>query len=227
MKDNSNHLKNVISLSRVQSDQRFPVISAVEAYWTALRGGRSVPFRFDIDPRGIEHALEYTFMLERIAPGIARLRFAGSHLNDLMGMEVRGMPLSALFAGGARAAITDTLEQVFSTPAIADLTLRYAGRFGVSPLDARMVILPLQSADGQIDRAMGCLISNGTIPSGACRFDITDTRTTHLPPHISAAPRPRMAFAEAQAPFAPQRSARIAKGPNTTRPALRLVTFDD
>lgn len=227
MKDNSNTMNNVISLSRAASGPLFPMVSTVEAYWNALRRGRSAPFRSDIDPRGIERALEYTFMLERIAPGIARIRFAGSHLSDLMGMEVRGMPLSALFAAGSRTAITRRLEQVFSTPATADMTLRCGGRFGVSPLNARMLILPLQSAEGQIDRAMGCLVSNGRIPGGACRFDIIDTRTTTLPPHSAENRQPCRAFAEVQAPFVLQGAAPVSKRPNATRPALRLVKFGD
>ena len=33
-------------------------------------------------------------LAERIAPSMAKLRVAGAHLSDLMGMEVAGMPLS-------------------------------------------------------------------------------------------------------------------------------------
>ena len=61
-----------------------------------------MPRRAEIDPRGIENALEYAFILERIAPGMARIRLAGIHLSDLMGMEVRGMPLTS-FIDAARA----------------------------------------------------------------------------------------------------------------------------
>ena len=66
---------------------------------------RAVPMRSDVDPRGIERSLEHAFILERIAPQMARFRLAGMHLTDLMGMEVRGMPTTALFAPAARAAL--------------------------------------------------------------------------------------------------------------------------
>ncbi|MEM1421046.1 MAG: PAS domain-containing protein, partial [Pseudomonadota bacterium] len=58
-----------------------PGLSLVEAYWEGLRAGRLVPRRADVDPRGIDQALEYSFILERIAPGMARFRLAGMHLN--------------------------------------------------------------------------------------------------------------------------------------------------
>ncbi|MCB2111761.1 MAG: PAS domain-containing protein, partial [Rhodobacteraceae bacterium] len=80
----------VVPFAQTRSCMRFHSISVVRAYWEALRAGREVPYRSEIDPRGIESALEHTFVLERIAPRIARFRLAGVHLCDLMGMEVRG-----------------------------------------------------------------------------------------------------------------------------------------
>ena len=100
--DKSDHKsQNVIEMSDHHPESGYAAIAQVEAYWEALRGTRIVPKRSEIDPRGIEGALENAFIVERVAPGIARLRIAGSHLNDLMGMEVRGMPLTALFNPGA------------------------------------------------------------------------------------------------------------------------------
>lgn len=69
------------------------VVADLRAYWDELRQGRAVPTRADVQPAGIGDGLDYAFILERIAPGAARFRLAGRHLVDLMGMEVRGMPL--------------------------------------------------------------------------------------------------------------------------------------
>ena len=55
------------------------------AYWSGLQDGRTVPKRADIDPRRIEGLLSDTFILERIAPGLARFRVAGANLAELMG----------------------------------------------------------------------------------------------------------------------------------------------
>ncbi|MEC9102783.1 MAG: PAS domain-containing protein, partial [Pseudomonadota bacterium] len=90
--------RKVVNMTQFASSARFQPIKEVEAYWQAIRAGRLVPRRSDIDPRGIERALEFAFVAERIATGLGRLRIAGSHLTDLLGMEVRGMPLTAFFA---------------------------------------------------------------------------------------------------------------------------------
>lgn len=87
--------RNVFEMMDYRADAGFSAMAQIEAYWEALRGSRLMPKRSEIDPRGIETALEYTFVLERIAIGMARLRIEGSHLNNLMGMEVRGMPLTS------------------------------------------------------------------------------------------------------------------------------------
>ena len=97
---------NVIPLMPRRSEILFPALREVEAYWSGLRDGRAMPARADVDPRGIQSALEYAFILERIAPGVARFRVAGMHLNDLMGMEVRGMPLTAMFVPEGRKEIS-------------------------------------------------------------------------------------------------------------------------
>ena len=88
MKPKASHGQNVISMFGYKCETQFPAINEVEAYWEGLRMGRTVPMRSEIDPRGIERALEFTFILERIAPGLARFRLSGMHLNDLLGMEV-------------------------------------------------------------------------------------------------------------------------------------------
>ncbi|MGB3313565.1 MAG: PAS domain-containing protein, partial [Albidovulum sp.] len=134
---------------------RFSHISEVRDYWEALRCGRGVPFRSEIDPRGIERALEYAFVLERVSPQVARFRLAGLHLNDLMGMEVRGMPLTSFFTPKARHDVSDVLQAVFSGPSTADFTLKAEPGFGKSEMQARLLILPLKSDLGDVSRALG------------------------------------------------------------------------
>lgn len=220
MTDNSAQTHNVVSMSRFQSNQQFPVISQVEAYWQALSTAGAIPMRADIDPRGIERALEYTFVLERIAPRVARIRLSGMHLNDLMDMEVRGMPLTALFGVPAREEIAAVLETVFTSPATALLTLVSPRGIGAPALDARMLLLPLQSTQGVVDRALGCLVSNGAIGRGPRRFEVSTRKITRLGALApeKAPLRPR-SFAEDQAPYSPAKAER----PDASRPALRLV----
>jgi hypothetical protein len=164
----------VVSLAEVAQDMRFPVLGDLESYWQGLRGDRLVPARSEVDPRRIEDALEYAFILERIAPGMARFRLAGMHLNDLMGMEVRGMPLTSFFVPEARKRVSAALEQVFDAPAIARMTLAGETGLGRPGLDARLLLLPLKSDFGDVSRALGCLSTVGPVGRAPRRFSVLD-----------------------------------------------------
>lgn len=125
----------------------------ITSYWEALREGMGVPYRSEVDPRGLEGLLEYMFIVERLPDGQARLRVAGMHLNRLMGMEVRGMDLRALFVPDVRVEVARAFEQVFDTPACMS--------FDLCRRTGRVVALPLRGPTGAIDRAMGCIIAPG------------------------------------------------------------------
>lgn len=148
------------------------VISGLRQHWEALRGSRAVPDRVDVTAPGLAEALDYAFILERIAPGTARLRLAGRHLIDLMGMEVRGMPISALLNPGFRGRMSDVLETVFQGPQIVELYL-FSQKTEFSPaLPARMLLLPLKSDLGDVTRILGCLIAEGQVGVTPRRFDL-------------------------------------------------------
>lgn len=159
-------------MDRFRSGTGLSPIRQTEAYWTALRDGQDVPFRSQIDPRGLEQVLEYAFVLERVAPGIARFRLAGQHLCALAGMEVRGMPLTAFFTPGARPQICAVLEHVFDTPAVAELALEGERHSFGCACEARMLLLPLKSDLGKKDRALGVLIAEGDTGRTPRRFDV-------------------------------------------------------
>lgn len=148
------------------------VVAALRRHWEMLRGPRPVPDRADVTASGLDAALDYAFILERIGPGTARLRLAGRHLIDLMGMEVRGMPISALLNPGYRGRMSDVLESVFQAPQIAELYL-FSQQTEFSPaLPARMLLLPLKSDLGDITRILGCLIAEGQLGITPRRFDL-------------------------------------------------------
>ncbi|QFT60001.1 PAS domain protein [Sulfitobacter sp. THAF37] len=187
--DNSHHTsQNVIAMSEYQPESGYAAIAQIEAYWEALRGSRMVPKRSEIDPRGIEGALENAFIVERVAAGIARLRIAGSHLNDLMGMEVRGMPLTALFAPPARQEVSKTIEEVFQAPGTATFKLTAPAAEGRPEGEARMILLPLKSDLGDVSRLLGCLVYRGTIGLAPRRLDVVDRSFTMLLPGGDAQP---------------------------------------
>jgi hypothetical protein len=201
-------------------------LQEVRAYWEGLRRDGGLPDRMDIDPRGMDQALAHVFLLERIAPGVARFRVAGMHFTEVMGMEVRGMPLTAMLEPASRGPAATLLEDVFSMPAIVELAVQAQTGLGRGPLDGRMVILPV-SDNGVCDRALGCFVTLGTIGRVPRRFQVVRQRTERLRPAgglaAAAAETASHAFAEAPAPFMGQDAAR----PQRSRAHLRLVLPDE
>lgn len=205
-------------MDRFRSGASLSPIRQAEAYWTALRKGTDIPFRSQIDPRGLEQVLEYAFILERVAPGIGRFRLAGQHLCQLAGMEVRGMPLTSFFTTDGREGMAATLEYVFDTPAVAELTLRGERQALRGGCEARMILLPLKSDLGDCTRILGVLIADGDFGRKPRRFDIADTQLRDL---VSGAERPDPAQQAVQG-FAEAQTVLGGKAP-----WLRLVKSDD
>lgn len=209
----------------------FPAVAAVEGYWDGLANGSRPPARADIDPRGLEEALEYAFILERIAPGIGRFRLAGMHLNDLMGMEVRGMPLTAMFTAAARKQVSALTEAVCADPQIATLTLQSKGGIGRPSIDSKMLMAPLLDETGQITRILGCFQSKGQVGRQPRRFDVIDAQVRSLTPIYQMpseiAKQPIADFAESQTPFLHRITGDEKRAEPLTGPALRLVSSND
>jgi hypothetical protein len=204
----------VISMDSFRSGCSLSPVRQAEAYWTALRRGDDVPHRSQIDPRGLENILSQTFVLERIAPGIARFRLAGQKLNEMAGMEVRGMPLTAFFTPAARKQVSASLEHMFDTPAIVELTLSTVATRNNPAQEARILLLPLRSDFGDVSRALGVFVSEGNPTKTSQRFDVvaTDLRpvTANIPTQKQPDPKStnevNAGFAETQAKFGVERS---------------------
>lgn len=168
--------QNVVKMYNYRTDTGFSALSQVESYWEALRGSRLVPKRSEIDPRGIEHALEYTFVLERIAIGMARFRLAGSHLCNIMGIEVRGMPLSSFITPSGRETLGSVLEDVFQRPSACELEMVAEVGRKKPAMEARMVLMPLRSDLGDVSRILGCFVAKGELGTQPRRFEIVTTK---------------------------------------------------
>ena len=164
---------NVLPFQAGHPAQHDPALARIEAYWTEIRAGRLVPARSEIDPRGLEGVLGHAFILERLTTGLARLRIAGSHMTELLGMETRGLPLSTIFAAEARDTLADALESVFDEPASVRFTLKSEAGFGRKELTGGMVLLPLRSDLGDITRVLGGLSLNGPVGRTPRRLTIT------------------------------------------------------
>ena len=209
----------------------FSAVAQVDAYWEGLRKGRLMPARAEVDPRGLEQALEYAMMLEVVAPGVARIRVSGNHLSDLMGMEVRGMPLTVFIEPAGRTKMMDVIDRVVQCPQVADIKLSNSGGVGRPAMTARLLLAPLSGNEQGNPRILACLQSKGSIGRVPRRFGINDVHTrrivasavetTQIP--IPRKPVPNPEFAEAAARFdpAPKPTSRRSE-----RPYLRLVKSD-
>lgn len=218
----------VVAMTQVDFGAGRRATAELRAYWEALRNGRPVPARSDVDPRGIQRSLDYAFILERVAPGMARFRLAGMHLNDLMGMEVRGMPMTAMFVPQGRQRLADAMERVFKDPAVAELTLNAETGIGKPPLSARLLLLPLKSDFGDVTRAMGCLVAEGPIGRTPRRFEVASVEVGPILTGVTdlrdlPAPARAPTFAEPPRPFTPAPN----MTPEQRRAQLRLVKSED
>lgn len=215
--------ENVVSMNRFRKGGTLSPLRQAEAYWTALRRGDDVPSRSQIDPRGLENILSNTFILERIAPGIARFRLAGAVLNEMAGMEVRGMPITAFFTADSRKQLSAAMEHMFETPAIVELELQIEGPRLHSPREARMLLLPLRSDLGDISRVLGVFVTDEESSAATSqRFSISSIEMRSVAkasgtPEFKAKRRaareesrdvnlPNPGFAETQARFKDERS---------------------
>lgn len=191
-------------------------LAQVEAYWNDLRTFGQLPSRDDVKPSALSGALEYVALINRVDTGIFRVRFAGRHICDLMGMEVRGMPLTALIRPGQRHLLADALENVASGQSLTRLSLC------TNAVRGELLLLPLApDARGQT-HILACFVSTASAAHAPCRFDITDVREEVLsvgaePITVPARSR-EMGFAEAADAF---------HGKPTKVPFLRLIEPQD
>ena len=187
------------------------VLETLERYWHDLRGDNLIPSRADVDPSQIDAALPYSFIAERVAPGVARMRVVGQKVNALIGGEARGMPLSVLMTNDARPTLAAHLEVAFNKPAIVELPLFSAKSLTRQKLTGRMLIMPLAGVHGDPTRALGAILVDGVPGRSPRQFDIPDAEHVRIDP-ISIHPS-AMAVAS---------RASYEKRP-AQRPALRLV----
>ncbi|NVO27876.1 PAS domain-containing protein [Donghicola sp. C2-DW-16] len=142
-------------------------------HWQSLRRCGGLPKRTDLDPKAMAPHLDKVFLVERIGTGHVRFRLCGSMLCDVLGMDLRGMPLSALFEPAYREQLGTLIEECFQRPAILHLNLSAGWEASGS---YRMSLWPMLSDLGDASRALGCLVAeNGSGPTKRFRLDYAST----------------------------------------------------
>ncbi len=214
---------------RGRSRPDFDAIRALCDYWESQRRGRIAPARSEIEAAPLADMLRFMFIAEIIAPGVARLRFAGQHLHDLLGMEPRGMPLSCLMAAPARDEVAEALMRV-QRGARVQLPLRAPRGLGKPVIDGLLALLPLTNAAGRITRVLGMLETHGPIGRTPRRFELSaapstlaiDTAAEPLPidPVPASSPQdPAAALTGSSAPTEGRQGGFVRNGIDSAAPA--------
>ena len=192
-------------------------LQAIRGYWDAKRVAGDLPQRAAIDPRGMADQLDKVFLIERISKGNARFRLAGMHLHDLMGMDLRGMPVTAMFMPEARERIAVELQAVFESPAVVELSLEAERGLGRPAVSGRMLLLPLTNRAGEVELALGCLVSEGQLGRAPRRFAINGVRRDDL------FPQEQPSFTGLKVVAETATTARMQRPLPRPKPKLRLV----
>ncbi len=177
------------------------MLSTLKSYWERLRAGRIAPYRAEIDPRQFESALENMFIIEKLSHDNMRIRLAGMKICEMMGMEVRGMQPTFLIEEGDRLRFDRLLNVVMAEPAIVELKLSAESRAG--RYRATMLLMPLRSDFGEINRVLGCTSGQGDMFAAPLAFHIDDVAVTPIESSRAAEPQHALpGFAEEQKGFA-------------------------
>ena len=158
-------------------------LTRLEALWDAARRTNPIPRRSDIDAVSLGKEIGQTFMLERTGPQQTRLRVAGLWLADAMGMEARGMPMTALFVPRQRPEIADRIETVFAGPSKLRMSVRSGEMIGT------ILILPLLCPSGRPTRALGCIHMKALTALRQTPLEMRSCRPTEIdqPPLLGVA----------------------------------------
>ena len=135
---------------------KHPSTQALFAYWTRQRGSRPAPYRSEIDPADIRHALGDTMMLAADFVDRLRFRLAGTRVCALFGRELKGEEFASLWSDDSVAKIEDLLTIVLEEQisAVAGLTGRTADG---DTLDLELLLLPLAHTGHARIRAIGAM----------------------------------------------------------------------
>ena len=202
-------------------EMKHPGSEALYHFWSALRAGRSAPYKAEVTAQGLGRTLSaHVFMLEALTGGELRFRLGGSALHDLFGMELRGMSALSVMEGESRARFADLAQEVLASGVVGVLSGEAVAADGEA-VGIEIVLAPLRSDFGRMDRLLGAVHTldgaRDIAPAARrCRLSEGSIRG-HAAPEAPAAALP--GFAEAPAGFAGKKpELRVAGGASTPAP---------
>lgn len=175
------------------------------AYWTGLTGARPAPYRSEVTAANLgRDVAANAFVLENLGDGNIRFRVAGSNLRDLFGLDPRGMSAMSVFTEDQKPKFRALVEAALDRPCVG-----LASCIAVTPLgdelDIEMMVAPLRSDFGEMNRVLGAFHVIGVPPTEPSlrRCRIVHASMLHLEMDMATeVDGPLPGFAEGAAPFA-------------------------
>jgi hypothetical protein len=124
------------------------------SYWDKVRGNRTTPRRFEIEPGKIAAILPSTFILERIDAEAYRFRLAGTHVCELFGSELRGTNFLDGWSPSDRMALIRHFAAISKQGAVETIHMEAAPVARASST-FEVLLLPLRHTGEDIDRVLG------------------------------------------------------------------------
>lgn len=163
-------------------------------YWRACRGEEALPSRTSINPGSFSDLLPQTFILGREGPGRYPFRLSGGFVANLHGRELKGQQGLPLWVRGDRVRIQSALELCRAAADPIVINAQVTGR-GVEDFPMEVLIAPLASPEGDVDRFLGLYQPTGVIgwlEEGVCRelavaSVVNATSATELEPTLRLA----------------------------------------
>jgi len=147
------------------------MIQTLRSHWESLRTNGELPLRSDINPRQIPDVLDSLFIFERLNPHDVRVRIAGLTICEMMGMEVRGQSPMSFFDDTTRRRFASVVADVLDRATVAHLGLDTVDKMG-NEARAEMIMLPLRSDFGDVNRVIGCVTGPADGFTAPMRFHV-------------------------------------------------------
>ncbi len=204
-------------------------LKTLRTHWDDICDGSNAPYRSDVTPGLIPEVLDTLFILEQLSPSDMRVRIAGLKICEMMGMEVRGQSPMTFFQDSARRRFDSVLNEVLTQPKIAYLGLDTKDRMG-NPGQVEMILLPLRSDFGDVNRIIGCVTVPDNGFTAPLRYHITSVNMVnpfrHTLSKVAGFAEPEANFSHQDAPVLRSvdgnTSAKTPKRPSTPS-YLKLV----
>ena len=208
-----------------------PAGKAAYDYWNALRNGRDLAGRSDVDPAALRSVLPQIMLLQHLHAKEIVFRLAGTRICQAFGRELRDHSLLSLWDRAHRSVIAGAL--IASLKRATPLVLRFrAHALGREPRDGECMLLPLLDEAGRAALWLGSF-AFARDPLGDKTFTRLElTRAESIMPNrdrvelalAAATPRARLTLVSNRAAPAPPSARPAARAtPNMTRPWAGLL----